>query len=341
MDPRPLFSVHRARLFVRGKAEKRLTYLLHLPLTASAQTNMQCFSKPKYPTSSRRSGCFQYNYGKGKLKLSGFFDHRSVAEQYADSMVPNHEPALTSTLARRLSVGAGHRKRRALTGGRISVGGTVCFSTILEPSPQSRRTRATRKNLRAAKAKNLPVAGNLMYATGNHKQFRAGDLLVTPNPWDEGFGLLIGASGLSEVRPTSTKVPNYKPILPTFTLAVSTWMGNLSWVYERSLLRPMMRPASILHGTFAAAIILNSHQSLLSPSSCTANSQQTTLVNLFARWICGITNVCRHDQHPQCRSELAPAAHRVRLGVHGLHVTTEPIETGSLLRRYRKVGRPF
>ena len=334
----PLFSVHRARLFVRGKAEKRLTYLLHFAFDRiGADEYAMLQGKPlnaQRPVGVQ-DALFQYNYGKGKLRLTGGFFRPQVGRESNTPipMVPNHEPALTSTLARRLSVGAGHGRASGINlGGRISVGGTSMFLYNIGTFAPVTADTSDEKKFTSSQAKSLPHSSRvtLCMRPVTTSSFAQG-LLVTPNPWDEGFGLLIGASGAVRGETDFNKGT-------TTNLFANIYAGSFHLDGEFVMgIRTVPTSTDDATGVNTAWHVRGGYnielsQSLLSPffmysQLATDNFGESFLQDGFAalQMFAGTTNILKAGLNWHLRQ------HRVRLGVHGLHVTTEPTETGKLV----------
>ena len=181
-----------------------------------------------------------------------------------------------------------------------------------------------------------------MYATGNHKQFRAGDLLVTPNPWGEGFGLLIGASGAVRGETDFNKGTE----LQTYSANIYAGGFHLDGEFVMGI-RTVPTATDDATGVNTAWHVRGGYniklsQSLLSPffmysQLATDNFGESFLQDGFAalQMFPGTTNILNAGLNWHLRQ------HRVRLGIHGLHVTTEPTETGKLTSPAREGWSTF
>ena len=201
IDGRPFFSVHRARLWVRGKAHQRVNYVLHLAFDRiGADQYAMIQSKPisaVRPTVVQ-DALIQYDaFGNGTLRLSAGFLRPNVGRESNTPVpaLPTHEPGFTSTLARIATTGAGHGRAGGVNvGGRVKLGPThVIYNVGAFLPTRDGKTTSGVEYKRSAGEKAAPlVAGSLILALGSLDQMKGGDLLFLPTAWTNKKSLILG-----------------------------------------------------------------------------------------------------------------------------------------------------
>ena len=181
IDPRPLLSVHRARLWFRGLVHQRINYVLHLAfdrIGADQYAMLQAAPLSAGRPVGVQDAIIQYDVlGTGTLRITGGFMRPNVGRE-SNTPVPDlvtHEPGLTSTLARRMSAGTGHGRAGGVDlGGRIGLGPTnvIYHIGVFTPAGAGTSPDGTDYNASMGVTASPLFAGSLILAFGKQLDAR-------------------------------------------------------------------------------------------------------------------------------------------------------------------------
>lgn len=208
VDDRPFLSVHRARLFLRGKPHSRINYLVHFAFDRIGADEFALLQGK--PLSASRGVVIQDALAQfavldqRRITLSGGFFRPTVGRESNSAVpaMPNHEPALTSTLVRRLTTDTGHGRASGVNlGGRLPLSSLRIvynlglFAPVKSGSFSNENGMTETEYARSQGARSAPlVTGNLILTDETLSQFRANDLLFVANPFSKTMGWMAGAS---------------------------------------------------------------------------------------------------------------------------------------------------
>lgn len=206
---RPALSVHRARMWLRGAAHKRLRFVVHFAFDRIGVDEYALLQGK--PFSASRSPVIQDAMLQAdlipsiKLRLTAGFLRPTVGRENNSIVpaLPNHEVALTGVLARMGSVQTGHgRAAGATLGGRLNLGPAkvIYHAGVFGPTSSFDRDKTDTLNFSSSMgAKGSPLlSGSLIIGLGKINQLRGGDLLFLANPWSKGSSLMVGVSGAQQ-----------------------------------------------------------------------------------------------------------------------------------------------
>ena len=236
-DGRPLMSVHRARVWFRGNAHKRLKYVAHLAFDRIGADQYALLQGKPFSASRApavQDAFAQWDvYGSGALRLTGGWMRPQIGRENTAVVValPNQEPALTAALVRTATVGAGHGRATGLNlGGRVTLGESKIFYHLGMFAPTgSVPPRRALNTTRAWEGRQVPCSGSLMYGYGKMSQLKNGDYLFLPNSWSKDLEILVGGSASSRGRPTDSTPPWSTRDSEVSAHSASLWTGN-TWL---------------------------------------------------------------------------------------------------------------
>jgi len=207
IEARPFFSVHRARLWFRGKVHERVNYVLHLAfdrIGADEYAMLQAGPLGPARPLAVQDALVQYDvFGTKALRVSAGFLRPNVGRE-SNTPVPavgTHEPGFTSTLARRMTTGTGHGRAGGVNlGGRFeNLAGDALPTALIYQLGAFAPTRAGKgvDGTEYANSLGLQAAplygGSLSLVFGSLSHMRAGDLLFLPNSWSKDWTVMLGA----------------------------------------------------------------------------------------------------------------------------------------------------
>ena len=201
-EPRPLLSLHRARIWLKGKLTRKLKYVTHFAFDRIGADQFSLLQGK--PGDTNRFPMVQdlllrYDHAKsGQLRITGGFFRPFVGRENASAVIalPNHDIALTGVLARRGSTGTGHGRATGLNlGGRLQISALKVIYQAGAFGPTTAGSIDGTDYEQSIGAQGSPLfAGGLTLAFGKPAQLVGADYLFLPNPWKDDFGLAFGAS---------------------------------------------------------------------------------------------------------------------------------------------------
>jgi hypothetical protein len=209
VDDRALLSLHRGRLWFRGKPHARLNYVVQLGFdrTGADEYSLlqgKAMSTARTPALLDARAQFQVLSGGRLILTAGFFRAPIGFESNAvGPALSSHEPGLTAVLARRGSVGAGHGRAAGLNlGGRWRTGSLgivyqLGFSTPtasgLLPVEAGATTPAVAYGSSMG-SKASPLLATTVAVTWGADPFRGGHLVHLANTYKGKTSIALGAS---------------------------------------------------------------------------------------------------------------------------------------------------
>ena len=206
-DGRPLMSVHRARVWFRGNAHKRLKYVAHLAFDRIGADQYALLQGKPFSASRApavQDAFAQWDvYGSGALRLTGGWMRPQIGRENTAVVValPNQEPALTAALVRTATVGAGHGRATGLNlGGRVTLGESKIFYHLgmFAPTGSGTTEEGVEYDQSMGGTASPLFTGSLMYGYGKMSQLKNGDYLFLPNSWSKDLEILVGGSASSQ-----------------------------------------------------------------------------------------------------------------------------------------------
>ena len=214
IDARPFFSVHRARLWFRGKVHDRVNYVLHLAfdrIGADEYAMLQAGPLGPARPLAVQDALVQYDvFGTKALRISAGFLRPNVGRE-SNTPVPavgTHEPGLTSFLARRMTTGTGHGRAGGIDlGGRFEnlAGDSLPLALIYHagaftPTREGMGADGTQYS-NSLGLQGAPLfGGSLSLVFGSLSHMRAGDLLFLPNPWSIDWTVMLGGAASAQMK---------------------------------------------------------------------------------------------------------------------------------------------
>jgi hypothetical protein len=224
VDDRPLMSLHRGRLWLRGKPHARLSYMLHFGfdrMGADEYALLQgsALSTARVPALLDARAQFQALSGGLLTLTAGFFRPAVGSENNAVVFAASsHEPALTAVLARRGSAGAGHGRAAGLNlGGRWRRGalGVVYQLGLSMPTASGAlASGATYDSSMGAKVS--PLMATTLALTWGADPFRGGHMVHLTNTYNGKLSLALGASASQQ---GATDLATRSEVITAFALA--------------------------------------------------------------------------------------------------------------------------
>ncbi len=208
VSDRALFSLHRGRVWFRGKPHERLSYLVQFSFDRAGADEYALLQGAnlgltRAPSLLDARAHYQLVAGGKSVLTAGFF--RPAVGLESNAIVPalsSHEPGLTAVLARRGTVEAGHGRAAGVNlGGRIKLGslGLVYQLGVAAPNANGSivddtgKTVATYGGSSGEQASPL-IAGSLALTWGADA-FRAAHMLHLSNTYSGKTSFTLGASG--------------------------------------------------------------------------------------------------------------------------------------------------
>ena len=203
IDPRPLTSVHRARLWLRGAVETRASYMVHLAYDRVGADELALLQGK--PLGDTRAPAVQdiilhlNVLPKQRLTLTTGFFRPAVGHENNTVVItlPTMEPALTSSLVRRATVDRGHGRASGFNlGSLIKLGGELSLQLhagLFVPTYSGTRDYVSYEQSLGTQLNSL-LASSLTLTWGDRSQRRNGNLLFHFNPLKSARALHFGAS---------------------------------------------------------------------------------------------------------------------------------------------------